>query len=160
MLKMKYSAVIFVQVRLFPGLTVLRKEKKNYCLCSLFSRKESLPIDIENCSKIPWEYWRLITDRNYLGRKEKSWNKLKVMEWTEKHWNGRKFSFAKITTHDQSRTQPQFLNIKKNHDVLHFTWIRNSNNLREKETLDRVQPFGLISISCNWVILHNEIDQM
>ena len=23
-----------------------------------------------------------------------------------------------------------------------------------------VQPVGLISLSCNWVILHNEIDQM
>ena len=25
---------------------------------------------------------------------------------------------------------------------------------------ERVQPFGLTSLSCNWVILHNEIDQM
>ena len=25
---------------------------------------------------------------------------------------------------------------------------------------ERVQPVGLISLSCNWVILHNEIDQM
>ena len=25
---------------------------------------------------------------------------------------------------------------------------------------ERVQPVGLISLSCNWAILHNEIDQM
>ena len=25
---------------------------------------------------------------------------------------------------------------------------------------EKVQPVGLISLSCNWVILHNEIDQM
>ena len=25
---------------------------------------------------------------------------------------------------------------------------------------ERVQPLGLTSFSCNWVILHNEIDQM
>ena len=47
-----------------------------------------------------------------------------------------------------------------NVQLFHNLDLMPTTKLAMNEAYERVQPVGLISLSCNWVILHYEIDQM
>ena len=58
-----------------------------------------------------------------------------------------------------SKASKKILDIK-NQKHTHWPYLKKRSICMSQISYERVQPVGLISLSCNWVNLHNAIDHM